>query len=79
MNEDTVELPTYDFEADQVIEFQTTYSVKYSGTYSCFDMVEVYKTDDEDKVPLAAFPALYIATGKLSLEDPVENGENNIV
>lgn len=73
------ELPTYDLVADTVVEFQTTYSVKYSGTYSCYDMVEVYKTDDEDKVPLAAYPALFIATGKLSLEDPVENGENNIV
>jgi hypothetical protein len=73
------ELPTYDLVADTVVEFQTNYSVKYSGTYSCFDMVEVYKTDDEDKVPLAAYPALFIATGKLSLEDPVENGENNIV
>ncbi len=72
-------LPTYDLVADTVVEFQTTYSVKYSGTYSCYDMVEVYKTDDEDKVPLAAYPALFIATGKLSLEDPVENGENNIV
>ncbi len=73
------ELPTYDLVADTVVEFQTTYSVKYSGTYSCYDMVEVYKTDDEDKVPLAAYPALFIATGKLSLEDPVENGENNIL
>lgn len=73
------ELPTYDLVADTVIEFQTTYSVKYSGTYSCYDMVEVYKTDDEGKIALAAYPALFIATGKLSLEDPVENGENNIL
>jgi hypothetical protein len=42
-------------------------------------MVEVYLQRDPEKFPLAAYPALYIATGKLSLEDPVENGENNIV
>lgn len=79
MTSEQLENTVYHLEADVPVSAQSEYVVKYTGDYKAFDMVEVYLQRDAEKFPLAAYPAYFIATGKIVLEDIDANSNNDSV
>ena len=57
------EAATFTLPADMVVP-GTSVAVVTAGTYSAHDLVECYAMGDETRTPIAAYSAIFIATGE---------------